>query len=232
MFDPRSYREACRELTAPEDKIEEIIAMAENTNRKRTRPLRAALIAAAVAVVMVAGVAAANPESVREIVTSITAAIEVDDYRTDLTTEGGEQVTVYSIPQAGAENRLYLDFITQGRADSIPQARVENRDGRAILVLDGKDAADMTEELNAEGRYDYACTTGGTRLAVTVEGAADRWTAKVDIDAPDGLVYTYTFSSDSESGAGSIPSATVPGNDGSCTVSSFPYDVESAGGGD
>ncbi len=228
MFDPRSYREACRELTAPEDKIEEIIVMAENTSRRKVRPMRAALIAAAVAAVMVAGVAAANPEGVREIIYSITSAVEVDDYRTDLTTEDGEEVAVYSIPQAGVENRQYLDFITQGRAGSIPRAGVENRDGRAILVIDGKDAADMTEELNAEGRYDYECTIEGSRLTVTVEGAADQWTAEVSICDPDGLV--YTFSSDSEGGAGSIPGAVVPGNDGSCTVSSFPYDVESAGG--
>ena len=29
MFDQKLYREACRELRAPEDKIEEIIAMTE-----------------------------------------------------------------------------------------------------------------------------------------------------------------------------------------------------------
>ena len=32
MFDPKLYREACRELSAPEDKIEEIIAMTEKTS--------------------------------------------------------------------------------------------------------------------------------------------------------------------------------------------------------
>ncbi len=208
MFDPKLYREACRELTAPEDKIEEIIAMAENNNRKKVRPLRAALVAAAVAAVMVVGAAAANPEGVRGLVYSITSAIEVDPYRMDLAAEDGETFTVYSIPQAS----------------------VENRDGRAILVIDGKDAADITEKLNAEGRYDYVSTTEGSRFTITVEGTADQWTAEVDIDDPDGLV--YTFSSDSEGGAGSIPSAIVPGNDGSCTVSSFPYDMESAAGGD
>ena len=55
MFDPKLYREACRELRAPEDKIEEIIAMTEKTNKRRVRPLRAALIAAAAVAMMVVG---------------------------------------------------------------------------------------------------------------------------------------------------------------------------------
>ena len=64
MFD--LYREACRELRAPEDKIEEIIAMTEKTSKKRIRPLRTALIAAAAVAMMVVGVSAANPEGVQE----------------------------------------------------------------------------------------------------------------------------------------------------------------------
>ena len=71
MFDPRLYREACRELTAPEEKIEEIITMTEKTSRKHVRPLRTALIAAAAVAMMVLSVAAANPEGVEEFIYSI-----------------------------------------------------------------------------------------------------------------------------------------------------------------
>ena len=59
MFDPKVYREACRELRAPEDKIEEVITMTENTNKKIRRPLRTALACAAAVAMMVVGVAAA-----------------------------------------------------------------------------------------------------------------------------------------------------------------------------
>ena len=62
MFNPRLYREACREITAPEDKIEEIIAMTEKTNKKKIRPLRTALICAAAMAMMVVSVAATDPE--------------------------------------------------------------------------------------------------------------------------------------------------------------------------
>lgn len=191
MFDLKLYREACRELTAPEDKIEEIIAMTEKTNQKRIRPLRTALIAAAAVAMMVVSVAAANPEAAQEFFYNIASIVHVDQYRMDMVTEDGEQVTVFSVPEAS----------------------VENRDGRAILVLDGKDAADITDALKAEGRYTYEDTTAeGTRLTVAVEGWLDSWTAEVAIGEDGGAV--YTFSSDSE-GNGSAPSVPVEADDGS-----------------
>ena len=46
MFDPKEYCEVCRELRAPEKKIEEIIAMTEHrTPKKWVRSLGAGLTA-------------------------------------------------------------------------------------------------------------------------------------------------------------------------------------------
>ena len=46
MFDPRSYREACDRMTLDAEKIEEMIAMTENTSKKTVRrPARVALLA-------------------------------------------------------------------------------------------------------------------------------------------------------------------------------------------
>ena len=192
MFDPKLYREACRELTAPEDKIEEIIAMTEKTSKRRIRPLRTALIAAAAVAMMVVSVAAANPEGVQEFLYEIMSAVQVDDYHTELTTTGGEQINVYSIPEAA----------------------VENRDGRAILTLDGEDIADITDVLKTEGYYTYESTSGESRLIVRVGGTAEKWTATVKIGDTDGPV--YTFSSDSEgNGSASAPTVPVEAEDGS-----------------
>lgn len=186
MFDPKPYREACRELRAPEDKIEEIIAMTEKTNKRRVRPLRTALIAAAAVAMMVVSVAAANPEGTREFFYNIASVIRVDQYRQELTTTDGEKVTVFGIPEAS----------------------VEDRDGRAILVIDGEDVADITDELKANGRYDYKDTTdAGTYLTVAVEGWVDDWAAEVSVGEDGGPA--YTFSSDSE-GNGSAGAPTVP----------------------
>ena len=77
MFDPKLYREACRELKVPEDKIEEVIAMTEHTNKKKRRPLRTVLIAAAAAAMMVVGVSAANPEMVEAVAGRIVDIIQV-----------------------------------------------------------------------------------------------------------------------------------------------------------
>lgn len=192
MFDPKLYREACRELRAPEDKIEEIIAMTEKTSKKRIRPLRTALIAAAAVAMMVVSVAAANPEMVEDFTGRIASIIRVDKYRMDLTTEDGEQINVYSIPEAA----------------------VENRDGRAILTLDGEDIADITDVLKTEGYYTYESTSGESRLIVRVGGTAEKWTATVKIGDTDGPA--YTFSSDSEgNGSASAPTVPVEAEDGS-----------------
>lgn len=203
MFNLKLYREACRELRAPGDKIEEIIAMTEKTNKKRIRPLRTALIAAAAVTMMVVSVAAANPEAIEEFFYNIASIVQVDEYRRELTTTDGEKVTVFSIPEAS----------------------VENRDGRAVLVLDGKDAADITDALKAEGHYTYEDTTAeGTHLTVAVEGWLDHWTAQVTIGENGGPA--YTFSSDSEgNGSASAPSVPVEEVDGDYVTTSV-YDTK------
>lgn len=166
MFDPKLYREACRELTAPEDKIEEVIAMTEHTNKKKRRPLRTVLICAAAVAMMVVGVSAANPGMVEAVAVRFGEIIQVSRYKMELTTEDGSKITVYSAPQP----------------------TVENRDGRAILVIDGEDVVDITDELNAEGRYRYEGAIEERRLTVTVEGTAEEWTATVEIADPNGPV--------------------------------------------
>ena len=209
MFDPRLYREACRELKAPEDKIEEVIAMTEHTNKKIRRPLRTMLICAAAAAMMVVGVSAANPDMVAHFAGSIADIIQVNQYRMDVITEDGMTITVFSAPRAS----------------------VKNRDGRAILVIDGEDTADITDELNAEGRFYYESVTEEGLLAVTVEGTAEDWVASVTIGDPNnGPVYTYS------SDGGSDVLSTVPAafsksmDDGDVYVSVYASDSEPLNG--
>ena len=163
MFDPKLYREACRELRAPEDKIEEIIAMTEKTNKRRVRPLRAALIAAAAVAMMVVSVAAANPEGMEEIWLTLRNAVRVDQYRTDVVTDSGEKVSVISVPQA----------------------RLENRNGRAVLMVNGKDVADITDALAQDQHYVYEDVAEGSKISVTVDGTIDAWTMTADVGKLD-----------------------------------------------
>ena len=173
MFDPKEYCEVCRELRAPEKKIEEIIAMTEHrTPKKWVRSLGAGLTACAAAATMVVGVAAANPEAAQEFFAHITSAVKVDEFRRDLTTKDGEQVTV-------------LD---------LPQATVENQNGRAILVVNGEET-DITDQLKAAGSYTRELSFGGTQVTVTVEGSATEWMLTTAFETLDGGLQTFTIDS-------------------------------------
>ena len=171
MFDPKLYREACREITVPEDKIEEIIAMTENTGKKRMRPMRTALICAAAVAMMVVSVAAANPEGFESFLIDVGSIVRVDRYRSDVTTEDGETFSMVASPEA----------------------KVENRDGRAILVVNGEDAADITDALAQDQHYVFEDFTEDTRITITVDGTIDRWTLEreVGIVKEDGSYHRF-----------------------------------------
>ena len=171
MFDPKVYREACRELRAPEDKIEEVIAMTENTNKKLRRPLRTALVCAAAVAMMVVGVAAAAPEEFQEFVINLGSIVRVDRYRSDVTTEDGE---TFSMVES-------------------PEAKVEDRDGRAILVVNGEDAADITDALARDQHYVFKDFTEDTRITITVDGTIDQWTLvkEIGIVKADGSYHWF-----------------------------------------
>ena len=171
MFDPRLYREACRELTAPEEKIEEIITMTEKTSRKHVRPLRTALIAAAAVAMMVVSVAAAAPEEFQTFLWNIGSVVRVDRYRSDVTTEDGE---TFSMVES-------------------PEAKVENRDGRAILVVNSEDVADITDALAEDQHYVFEDFTEDTRITITVDGTIEKWTLvkEVGIVKADGSYHRF-----------------------------------------
>ena len=171
MFDPKQYYEVCRELRAPEDKIEEIITMTEKTNKKKLRPLRTALICAAAMAMMVVSVAAADPEGFESFLINIGTVVRVDRYRSDVTTEDGE---TFSMVES-------------------PDAMVENREGKAILVVNGEDVADITDALAQDQHYVFEDFTEDTRITITVDGTIEKWTLvkEVGIVKADGSYHRF-----------------------------------------
>lgn len=156
MFDPRLYRNACSELRPSEEKIEEMIAMTTNHEPKKKirHPLRmGAVIAATMALLTIGASAAANPEAVRELTFHIAPVLNVGQLCQDMTTDTGETITTLEIPQA----------------------RVEDRDGRAVLAVMGRET-DITDALTKEGRYEYKYEDEGTWLTILVEGTPEDWT--------------------------------------------------------
>lgn len=174
MFDPQVYREACGKMTVPQDKLEEIIAMTETKQKKVRRPFRAALIAAAAVAMMVVGVGAANPQAVQEFFLQIATVVRVDEYRQEMVTSEGESITVLSIPETN----------------------VENRDGQAILIVDGEEV-DITRALEEQGKYVYEKTTPqNTKLCVEVTGSAKQWEMTVSMEEEGKQVASFTTNSE------------------------------------
>lgn len=140
MFDPDLYRKTCSEgMKFSEETLEEMIFMTENKKRGLRRPVRIALTAAALAVVMCVTAAAANPEAVKELWESITMSVVVVQ-------DDGDTLIM--------------------RAE-MPDVTVERVDGRAILTVDGVQA-DITEALDRDGEYRQTIGSGDTVAELTV----------------------------------------------------------------
>ena len=136
-----------------------------------TRLTVTALIAAAAVAMMVVSVAAANPEGFQEFVINMGSIVRVDRYRSDVTTKDGE---TFSMVES-------------------PEAKVENRDGRAMLVVNGEDVADITDALAQDQHYVFEDFTEDTRITITVDGTIEKWTLvkEVGIVKADGSYHRF-----------------------------------------
>lgn len=187
MFDPRLYRNACSELRASEDKIEEMIAMPckHDIQKKHRHPLRmGAVIAATMALLTVGASAAANPEFLEGFTMQIASVLQVGELRQDMTT--GEGVTISTL--------------------ELPEARVEDRGGRAILVVLDQEI-DITDALTRDGQYEYKYEDEGAELTVLVEGSPEDWTMTTSTGAPgqEGMISMVTTKEEQDRGA-ALPS--------------------------
>ena len=139
MFEPNQYRELCSELHVSEEKLEEVIQMTEQEKkRKFHRPMRLGLVAAAVAAMLV----------VTAIMTYLTSL-------RDAAVAG----------EAWADSSVNTEEGTGGLR--LPEASLEERDGRTILIVDGVET-DVTQALTDQGEYLYECGEGEEQAQVRV----------------------------------------------------------------
>ena len=138
------------------------------------------MIAATMALLTIGASAAANPEMVESFTTQIASVLQVGELRQDLTTDTGETVT----------------------ALEIPEARVEDRDGRAVLVVMDQEI-DVTDALTRDGRYEYQYEDEGAQLTVLVEGTPEDWTMTTSIRVPgqEDMVAAVTTKEEQDRGA-------------------------------
>ena len=114
---------------------------------------------------------AVNTEPVQEFLYHISTAVQVGVFRQDITTEEGVDLTIYHMPEVS----------------------LEDRDGRAILLLDGEET-DITDALAQDGHYTFQQQSEGTVLDLTVTGSVQDWTLTCSVhgEGEEGPVYTYT----------------------------------------
>ena len=187
MFDRRSYLDTISALRADPDKLEEIIKMKENDRRHIPHSLRPVAAVAAALALLGISVGAVNTEPVQEFLYHISTAVQVGVFRQDITTEEGVDLTIYHMPEVS----------------------LEDRDGRAILLLDGEET-DITDQLKAAGSYTRELSFGGTQVTVTVEGSATEWMLTTAFETLDGGLQTFTI--DSRGSSMTAPSDTAEGD--------------------
>ena len=171
MFDRRSYLDTISALRADPDKLEEIIKMKENDRRHIPHSLRPVAAVAAALALLGISVGAVNTEPVQEFLYHISTAVQVGVFRQDIITEEGVDLTIYHMPEVS----------------------LEDRDGRAILLLDGEET-DITDALAQDGHYTFQQQSEGTVLDLTVTGSVQDWTLTCSVhgEGEEGPVYTYT----------------------------------------
>ena len=171
MFDRKSYLDNISALRADPDKLEEIIKMKENDRRHIPHSLRPVAAVAAALALLGISVGAVNTEPVQEFLYHISTAVQVGVFRQDITTEEGVDLTIYHMPEVS----------------------LEDRDGRAILLLDGEET-DITDALAQDGHYTFQQQSESTVLDLTVTGSVQDWTLTCSVhgEGEEGPVYTYT----------------------------------------
>ena len=153
--------------------------------KKIRHPLRmGAVIAATMALLTIGASAAANPEMLASFTMQIASVLQVGELRRDLTTDTGETVTTLEIPEA----------------------RVEDRDGRAILVVMDQEI-DVTDALTKDGRYEYTYEDEGSQLTVLVEGTPEDWTMTTSLRLPgqEDMISVVTTKEEQDSDTALIP---------------------------
>ena len=145
MFNQNLYCEACLELKAPQEKIEEVLTMTEHSKHKIRRPARLLAVAAAVTALLVISVSAANGGFLEGIVGTIRSSISIGDYREELVMENGVEITALRFPEVS----------------------VEEKQGKIILLVDGEQT-DITNAMAQDGRYIWDFEDEGTKIRVEV----------------------------------------------------------------
>jgi len=141
MFRPDTYRNACDGLRLGAEKIEEMIDMTENENKRTVRrPLRVAVIAAAMVAALGVTASAAQLPAVQDLIITVKSAFFVSGNNED-----GSFVAM-----------------------KLPEVSLDTEGGKTVLTVDGE-TVDCTDELAKNGEYTYHKDLGDSSFDVVVK---------------------------------------------------------------
>lgn len=197
MFDRRSYREACDRMALDTEKIEEMITMTENNEKKALRrPVRVAVVAAAMAAALCVTAAAAEIPAVKEFFATVFVTISTNGDAAmglnlpSVAVEKREERTILVVndEETDVTDALARDGKYLYEGDGFEVAVDE--DGVAVVTSYGEDG--MTVSYSTQGDdvqggivYKVAAEDG----SVTDDGEISygAYQVSVDVEAPEGV---------------------------------------------
>lgn len=173
MFEKNSYCNACARMTLGADKIEEMIVMTENQEKKaRLFPKRAALVATALAAALCITAAAAEVPAVQEFFATVFVTISTN----------GDVATGLNIPSVAVEEREGRSIlIVDGEETDVTDALA--KDGKYLYEGDGFEV-----EVDEHG------------AAIITAYGADGTVVSYSTQTPEGQDVVYTVTSEDENG--------------------------------
>lgn len=162
MMDRKLFQDTFSMLHASENRIQEVLSMAEEKNTHKTRRVsRAALLTAAVVASLSVCAGAANAATggalAAAIELHISEVLHINDYKSEVKTEEGSNITIYTAD---------VDLV---------------REGDRVILTVGDERTDITDKLNANGSYTCDRTDGETTCHIEV--------MPDDVDGPDARWY-------------------------------------------
>lgn len=203
MFDPNEYRNACAQLTLGQEKMEELIAMTENKDKKRlNRPLKTVLIAAAcVAALCVTAFAA---PAIHNFFTTTTLVISNED---------GDVAQLLSAPEMTLNTEDGKSILTIGE-QTIDVTEAFQKDGyfettyedaHIHVTKEGIATVTITAEGQKGSSYTYDLTAGSTDVGILYRSEAvtdeEGYTVIVnqEVEAEDSFQsFSFTEGADGE----------------------------------
>lgn len=206
MFDPKSYRKACAGLTLDTEKIEEMIVMTENQKKTVRRPVRVAMLAAAMVAALGISASAASIPAVQEFFATVfvtvstnggtfgdlavpTMAVEQREGRTLLVLDQKEMDITDSLARDGEYLYEGEGYEVHVDAEGVAVLTAHSADGENVLSFSvAPNAGDGPVSYNVmtEGDLDPEVQTGHYNIVTDDAGS-------VEVIDKDGQVYNYTM---------------------------------------